>query len=519
MTDQKKFFNIAGPVVPGRHYALPLRLDSQKIHELISRSYYFILHAPRQTGKTSAVFQFIKCLVEENQYTPLYVNVEPAQAARGNVKAGIDTILNLIKFRILDTYGPQDPALALFEKITDNPYSALYEFLRNWSKIASKPIILFIDEIDSLIGDTLISVLRQLRTGYLERPSAFPQSICLIGVRDVKDYKIFSEEQQSMVIGGSAFNIKAESLVLSSFSQEEVRALYLQHTEETGQKFAEDAITYAFEQTQGQPWLVNALGDQVTTREVPDRSQVITKEAMTRARDALILRRDTHIDVLIDRLKEERVAYIIDTILAGKRKPTSFSTDDIKYATDLGLISKQEGIMRIANPIYQEIIPRELTYGKQESLSQRPASYLKEDGSLDMQKVLSEFSEFYRENSAIATNEILYKESGPHLLLMAYLQRIVNGGGRILREYALGRGRVDILIEFKKQTIVLEIKLYRSEKTILEGLEQTAEYMKTKSASEGHLIIFDRSTKTSWDKKLYHKTKKISSLTINVWGF
>lgn len=117
MTDQKKFFNIAGPVVPGRHYTLPLRLDSQNIHELISRSYYFILHAPRQTGKTSAVFQFIKCLVEENEYAPLYVNVEPAQAARGNVKAGIDTILNLIKFRILDTYGPQDPALALFDKI------------------------------------------------------------------------------------------------------------------------------------------------------------------------------------------------------------------------------------------------------------------------------------------------------------------------------------------------------------------------------------------------------------------
>ena len=162
----------------------------------------------------------------------------------------------------------KDPALALFEKLTDDPYSALFEFLRKWSQIAPKPIILFIDEIDSLIGDTLISVLRQLRTGYLERPSAFPQSICLIGVRDVKDYKIFSEEQQSIVIGGSAFNIKAESLILSSFSLDEVRTLYQQHTEETGQIFTDDAIAYAFEQTRGQPWLVNALGFQVTMRDV-----------------------------------------------------------------------------------------------------------------------------------------------------------------------------------------------------------------------------------------------------------
>lgn len=357
--DTEKFFNIAGPVVPGKHYLLPLRLDSQKINELISRSYYFILHAPRQTGKTSAIFQLINRLNLESKFTPLYVNVESAQAARSNVKAGIDTILGLIKSIILDTYGPHDPALELFDKITDNPLYAIYEFLREWSKIAQKPLILFIDEIDSLIGDTLISVLRQLRTGYLERPSAFPQSICLIGVRDVKDYKIFSEEQQSMVIGGSAFNIKAESLVPQNFSQEEVRTLYQQHTQETGQIFTDNAFEYAFEQTCGQPWLVNALADQVTTREVPDRLLPITKENTVQARDALIMRRDTHLDVLIDRLKEERVAHIIDAIIAGKKTPIPFPSEDVKYATDLGLITEKNGILQIANPIYQEVIPRE----------------------------------------------------------------------------------------------------------------------------------------------------------------
>ena len=130
-----------------------------------------------------------------------------------------------------------------------------------------------------------------------------------------------------------------------------------------------------------------------------------------------------------------------------------------------------------------------------------------------MQKVLSEFTQFYRENSAISAEEMLYKESGPHLLLMAYLQRIVNGGGRIHRECALGRGRVDILIEFKNQWIVLELKIYRSPKTIEEGLEQTAEYMRTKNATEGHLIIFDRSKK-SWDKKKYQKTKIIKNIEV-----
>ncbi len=519
MTNPKKIFNIAGPVVPEHHYHLPLRLDYKKIHELIDLRFYFILHAPRQTGKTSAIFQFIKRLLLEKEYTPLYVNVESAQAARGNVKAGITNILNLIKMRIQDTYGHQDPALALFDQLTDDPYSALFEFLRKWSQISPKPIILFIDEIDSLIGDTLISVLRQLRSGYLERPSAFPQSICLIGVRDVNDYRIFSEEQQAIVIGGSAFNIKAESLVLSNFSQEEVKALYLQHTQETGQIFTEDAIAYTYEQTQGQPWLVNALGFQVTMRDLVDRSQPIQKEDMIRAREALIFRRDTHLDVLIDRLKEERVAHIIDAIIAGKRTPVPFPSEDVKYATDLGLITEQNDILQISNPIYQEVIPRELTSTRQHSFTQPRASFFKPDGSLDMNKMLSEFTQFYRENSDVSAEELLYKESGPHLLLMAYLQRIVNGGGRIYRECALGKGRVDLLVEFKNQTIVLELKIYRStQKTLQEGLVQTAEYMMIKGATEGHLIIFDRSKNKAWDKKIFHKTEKIDSFMINVWG-
>lgn len=392
-----------------------------------------------------------------------------------------------------------------------------HDFLQKWASIAPKPIVLFIDEIDSLIGDTLISVLRQLRTGYLNRPHGFPQSVCLIGVRDVKDYRIFSEEKQAMVLGGSAFNIKAESLVLSNFSEKEVQKLYQQHTEATGQIFTEEAVAYAFEQTRGQPWLVNALAYQACFRDLRARDQPVTKDVLMRAREELILRRDTHLDVLLDRLQEERVVNIIDAILAGKRKPDPFPTNDVKYASDLGLITKREGMIAIANPIYQEVIPRELTFSRQDTLTQKTASYQDADGTLNMQKVLSDFTQFYRENVSISHEELLYKESGPHLLIMAYLQRVVNGGGRIHREYALGRGRVDLFVEFGKQSIVIELKIYRSPKTLEEGLHQTAEYMRTKGADEGHLIIFDRSDKP-WDEKIYQKSETVGKESISVWG-
>ena len=120
--------------------------------------------------------------------------------------------------------------------------------------------MLFIDEIDSLIGDTLLAVLRQLRAGYVRRPEGFPQSVVLCGVRDVRDYRIQSTAENAIIAGGSAFNIRAESLRLGDFSQDEVSALISQHTAETGQAFTAEALETIWTQTQGQPWLVNALG-------------------------------------------------------------------------------------------------------------------------------------------------------------------------------------------------------------------------------------------------------------------
>ena len=84
-----------------------------------------------------------------------------------------------------------------------------------------------IDEIDSLVGDTLLSVLHQLRAGYAERPRRFPQSVILCGVRDVRDYRIRSSAENAIIAGGSAFNVKAESLRLGDFSQAEVESLLM----------------------------------------------------------------------------------------------------------------------------------------------------------------------------------------------------------------------------------------------------------------------------------------------------
>lgn len=518
-----KFFNTEGPIIPEDHYFLPHRLPEQELLNLIERKRYFVLHAPRQTGKTTEMMQFVKKLNKTDKYTALYVNVEPAQVARGKVREGIFAILKKFLYEIENQIPQEEEAVINYlkdtknlEETTGSHLTALEFFLNFWAKTSLKPLVLFIDEIDSLVGDTLISVLRQLRSSYPYRPNGFPQSLCLIGVRDVRDYRIWSEETQALVLGGSAFNIKSESLRLADFTQEEVKKLYEQHTQETGQQFTLDAVEHAFYLTQGQPWLVNALAYQACFRDVQDHTKLINKEMIDQAKEALILRRDTHLDVLVDRLQEPRVRNIVDAILSGFGGGKDFKTDDLQYVRDLGLVS-QKGI-KIANPIYQEIIPRELMYTKQESLVQETIWYQNPDGSLNMNKLIKAFQEFFRENSEIWLEKFAYKEAGPHLLMMAFLQRILNSKGKLHREYALGRKRVDLLIQWRNQRIVIELKILRNKKTLTEGLQQTANYMDTNNATEGHLVIFDRDSEKKWSEKIYSRSEKCGEHGILVWG-
>ncbi len=515
-----RFFNTAGPINPKDHYYVPHRLDEEMLLQLIEQKKYFILHAPRQSGKTTAIRIFVNQLNGVGRYNALYINVEPAQIARNNVEKGMEIILGQLQRQAQIAYDSESPLFSIIEKTLEKlSGGSLQEVLQNWSRSCTLPIILFIDEIDSLVGDTLISVLRQLRAGYTNRPDNFPQSVCLVGVRDVRDYKIWSESEHNMVLGGSAFNIKAESLILLNFSLDQVRMLYNQHSQDTGQQFTNDAIEYAFYLTQGQPWLVNALAYQACFVDVTDRSQPITKDIIERAKDVLILRRDTHIDQLVHKLEEPRVRRIIDAIISGAGQEESFKIDDLQYVRDLGLIT-QKGI-KIANPIYQEVIPRELVYADQENMQETTPGnswYQNNDGSLNMHKMLEAFTQFYRENSDIWLEKFDYKESGPHLLLMAFLQRIINGGGKIHREYALGRKRVDLLIFWNSQRIVIELKIDRGPQTISDGLQQTSNYMDINNATEGHLVIFDRKQNKSWDEKIFVQQHEVGKDIITVWG-
>ena len=348
-----RFFNTAGPVRPAEHYLIPplSRIDLDDVLGLVRDKKYFVLHAPRQTGKTSALLALAD-LLNESGYHCLYVTVETARTARGDVPRAVRSVLVRVASAaraklgdgFLDDVWPDLLARAGADE-------ALYEALSRWAQAAPRPLVLLIDEIDTLTGDSLLSVLQQLRAGYPDRPDRFPQSVVLCGLRDVRDYRIGAS--------GSPFNIAAKSLRLGDFSRDETLALLAQHTAETGQPFTPQAQEAVWTHTRGQPWLVNALAYGACFEDKAlraDRSRPVTEGAIAAVREDLILKRVTHLDYLADKLREEPVRRVIEPLLTGGERRAV--ARDIEYTRDLGLIACDAPV-RVANPIYAELIFRQ----------------------------------------------------------------------------------------------------------------------------------------------------------------
>ena len=495
---------------PDIHYAIrPLdRVHTEELLERIWAQRYFALHAPRQTGKTSALIALRDLLNggEAGDFRCVIVNVEVGQVARDDTARGMRAILSSLakSARLLGDDYPDGVWPDILEKA--GPDDALNELLACWCAADPTPLVLLVDEIDSLVGDTLLSVLRQLRAGYGDRPGGFPQSVVLCGLRDIRDYRIRSTAGE-VVAGGSPFNVAAKSVRLGDFTEAETRALMAQHTEETGQRFSEKAQEAVWTQTRGQPWLVNALcaGACFDNEAGRDRSRAIGLDDVYAAREELVLSRRTHLDQLSHKLEEARVRRVVEPILSGGE--ARHHARDLEYARDLGLIDGGEP-PRIANPIYAEVVPRELGYILQSGLDANAAWYVDGAGRLDMTKLLTAFRAFFGEHAEHWLERFAdYPEAGPQLILQAYLQRVVNGGGRIEREYGLGRGRTDLLVLWPREAgqpsdlwerFVVECKVLRDsdrrslERTVEQGVEQTLGYMAKCGADEGHLVVIDR---------------------------
>jgi hypothetical protein len=563
-----KTFNTVGICKPDRHYMLPAlpRLD---VTDMIDGEYYFVLHAPRQSGKTTFLTALTEKINSGGQYYAVNCSLSSLRTTHDEEKA-MGKVVAQINAGLLSS---KDEGLKkLAHAFSSRPYMADADIrvrfmLGDMCQALDRELVVFFDEADCLLEDPLVTFLSQIRDGYLYRSDSpgtrFPRSMALVGMRDIRDY-MSRVRPDGMSTGlASPFNIKKESMTLKNFTRDEIGTLYGQHTMETGQAFEPAAIDRAWHWTEGQPWLVNALADEAVVKlHGNDFSTAVTGTDIDLAAHDLIKRNATHFDSLRTRLDEPRVRRVMEAVLIGARSyPVELSRDDRQYAIDLGLLKKgRDGGLddRPANPIYQEVILRQLTTGLETGLPDAFGHKWMDGMSLDMGALLKAFQVYWRENSTTMSekyakdgslvasiNEALEKagvtvdnnaiwrdlfddikktltdqanEAMAHLVLYAFLQRVLNGGADFIqREYALGRTRADICVGYKGRRYPLELKI-KGVKTRAESIDQLSGYMDRCGALEGWLVVFDKDFGKPWDKKLSWETVGHEGRTIHVVG-
>ncbi|MEV6029573.1 hypothetical protein AB0L65_00400 [Nonomuraea sp. NPDC052116] len=461
-----------------------------------------MLHAPWQTGKTTALHTLASELTAKGDAAALMFSCECAVVAGDDIAAAESILLHSIREAAArpgwpDELLPPDPWPQA------PPGARLSAALREWCRRCPRRVVLFFDEIDALRGNSMVSILSQLRGGHNARHEGhpFPASVALCGLRNVRDHKVASGGDPDRSNPASSFNIITESLRLGDFTADQIAELYDQHTEATGQEFTKDAVDWVFELTQGQPWLVNALAYEITFQ--MRATGAITTRHVEEAKERLIQARPTHLDALVARLHEPRVERVIEPIVAGTSPGTDAAfNNDVSYVRDLGLI-KQRPPLEVANPIYRDVILRVLGGLSEHYVMADPRSFVLPNGRFDLPLLLEEFVVFWREHGEVLIQQEGYHEAACQIILMAFLHRLVNGGGQLDREYAAGTKRLDVLVRWPytgpegerlMQREAMELKVWRAgaDDPLPDGLAQLDRYLDQLSLDTGVLVVFDR---------------------------
>jgi hypothetical protein len=512
-------FNTAGPCHPYDHYLLRPERRVGQVMKLIEKRRYFNLLGGHQTGKTTSLQWLAAQYNQGDACRALWIDLQPAHGEPDPARA-FPAVLRALDYaveRMLPGLGPPAARTAMLS----DPSTVILFYLQEISRRCPGPLVVFFDDADGLVGGSLVSFLTQLRDGYVARRlSPFPHSVVMVGQREARIEALGEREREAIRRLGatSPFTSGVAAVRLELFTEPDVEALLAQHTAATGQRFEPAAVARIFALSQGHPWLVNALAERITEEDVIDRAVAVTDAHVESARESVVTARRTHLDTLVRRLRDPVVQRILDPMIAGAGTPADVGEEDLAQVIDLGLVCIRGGSVEIANPIYCEAIPRSLTYVRQVQIPLEAAAFVRPDGSLDLPGVMSAWQIFWREDGHLAAAGLPYRESGPHLMLMAFLQRVVEGEGRVERTYALGRGALDLVVEWRGARYAVEARVRHETRTEARALSQAAQTLEQVGLPEGWLVLFDLQSSLPWDRRLTARTLEVGSKKVHVVG-
>jgi len=349
-------FNTTGPCFPDEHYMLPALDRLPGIRKLVADGNYFVVHAPRQTGKTTALKALAREINEKGDMFAIYCTLETIQSCVGNNEKAMHGIRHLVlkNAEVIRELAP------LVDEIIDHKPSkevstVVMDVLQDLCVKASKPIAVFFDEADCLVGDVLNLFFRQLHDGYVNRKEIpFLKSVALVGMMDVRGYKAQIGSDGESLDQISPFNIIHKDMLIPNFSESDIRALYAQHTIETGQVFADGVVEEVWRLTHGQPWLVNAIACEcVEEIHGYQYDEAITVADVEAAKESIITKNPVHLDYLFYMMRHPRVEPIFKSILDGSLSEEERQTKEFRFITRLGLFREEGNGFEFSNPVYE----------------------------------------------------------------------------------------------------------------------------------------------------------------------
>ncbi|MCP4131847.1 MAG: AAA family ATPase, partial [bacterium] len=512
-----KRFNYAGTCIPGKHFMVDISKKLESIFGLIKEEEYFTINRPRQFGKTTTMFLLSKML-EKQDYLVLrtsFAGIGDAAYEREDVfsKTFAELLLELLQKKV-----PEIAAQLKTPGDTVTSLKLLSLFITQLIKKCNKPVVLMIDEVDKSTNNQLfLSFLGMLRDKYLLRNEGEDEtfhSVILAGVHDVKNMKIKVRPNEEKKIN-SPWNIAVDFTIDLTFSAVEIETMLADYS--TEKKISMDIPAIAerlYDFTSGYPFLVSKLCYIIDTYIMEESDTTWNTVYVDRAVDRIIREENTNFDSLIKNLENNRELYkLVEAILLEDVEiENSPKVPLINLGRTYGIFDTSSTYLSIHNRIYKQIIYDYMSLKlKIDTLLNRKIGdyskssiFIKEDNSLDFEKILIRFQVFMKEQFSKKDKDFI--EANWRLIYIAFIKPIINGHGFDFKEVQVSEEkRLDVAITFYDKKYVTELKIWNGPKKHSKGIEQLRDYLERQHLDSGYLVIFD------FKKEMDYKSEWIES--------
>jgi hypothetical protein len=258
-----------------------------------------------------------------------------------------------------------------------------------------------------------------------------------------------------------------------------------------------------------------------------DYSQNISSQHIDEAAENLIRRRDLHIDYLLKYLSEPRSKRFIYPILSASDEDLVKQNqehgillldEDYRFCLELGLLKKDRRL-RPANPIYACSIVRYLNENIQYPLSCELIDKWMDGQNIDFTGLLKGFQDFLSLNSKDYFKDQNYIDLSPHLLLSAFIQKVVNDRAIVINDLAKGYGYSEIVVRYSEHSYLIGLEVKYKQNNWQQPSQLLLAYKDRLQTDEGWLVVFDRISRKSLEEKLTWNTETFPrGQTIHVVG-